>query len=97
MADSPAVQAPLDPREQPILEKILLIRDHLFLLKQDKSTYVKSTDIIPIYDKVIDQVHLLNDVRVEKRLEQNRGPHHSFHYTTPGADYSRRFSGHSPG
>jgi len=72
MADSPAVQAPLDPREQPILEKILLIRDHLFLLKQDKSTYVKSTDIIPIYDKVIDQVHLLNDVRVEKRLEQNR-------------------------
>jgi hypothetical protein len=76
MTDSPAFQAPLDPREQTILEKILVIRDHLFLLKQDKSTYVKSTDIIPIYEKVIDQVHLLNDIRVEKRLEQNRGGTH---------------------
>jgi hypothetical protein len=73
MTDSPAVQAPLGSREQPILDKLLVIRDHLFLLKQDKSTYVKSTDVLPIYERVIEQVHLLNDIRAEKRLEQNRG------------------------
>ena len=73
MTDSPPVQAPLDPREQPILDKLLLFRDQLFLIKQDKSNYVKSTDIIPIYEQIIEQVEALNTIRAEKRLEQNRG------------------------
>ncbi len=75
MSDSPAVQAPLDPKEQPILDSLLHIRDKLSLLKQDKSTYIKSHDVFTLYDEVIEQVSLLNGLRREhkKPLEQNRG------------------------
>lgn len=75
MSDSPAFQAPLDPKEQPILDRVLHLRDELSLLKQDKSTYVKSHDVIVLYDQLIEQVHSLNIVREEhdKSLEQNRG------------------------
>lgn len=75
MTDSPAVQAPLDPQEQPILDRVLHLRDELSLLKQDKSTYIKSHDVIALYDQVIEQVHSLNVVREQhgKPLEQNRG------------------------
>ena len=76
MTDSPAVRAPLDPKEQPILDSILCIRDKLSLLKQDRTTYIKSQDVITLYNDVIEQVHLLNRIREEhgKPLEQNRGP-----------------------
>ncbi len=76
MTDSPAVQAPLDPKERPILDRVLHLRDELSLLKQDKSTYIKSHDVIALYDQVIEQVHSLNVLREEhgKPLEQNRGP-----------------------
>lgn len=75
MTDSPAVQAPLDPREAPILDRVLALRDRLLLLKQDKSTYVKSHDVLALYAEVIEQVHQLNEIRKEhgKPLEQNRG------------------------
>lgn len=73
MADSPAVRAPLDPREQPILDNVLHIRDDLSLLKQDKSTYVKSQDVMELYERVIAQVEQLNRIRTHKRNEQNRG------------------------
>ena len=76
MTDSPAVQAPLDPKEQPILDSLLHLRDSLSLLKQDKTTYIKSHDVIALYHAVVEQVHLLNVIRMEngKPLEQNRGP-----------------------
>ena len=76
MTDSPAVRAPLDPKEQPILDNVLFIRDKLSLLKQDRTTYIKSQDVITLYNDVIEQVHLLNHIREEhgKPLEQNRGP-----------------------
>ena len=77
MTDSPVVRAPLDPREQPILDSVLYLRDQLSLLKQDRSTYIKSHDVLELYEQVIGQVHLLNVIRAEhgKALEQNRGPH----------------------
>ncbi|WEW55413.1 hypothetical protein PRK78_000844 [Emydomyces testavorans] len=73
--DSPQVVAPLDSREQPILDQLLVVRDALLLLKQDKSTYIKSQDVIPYYDRVIEQVQLLNNVRAEgvAERERNRG------------------------
>ncbi len=76
MTDSPAVRAPLDPQEAPILDRVLLLRDKLSLLKQDRSTYIKSNDVLRLYDEVIEQVHQLNKIREEhgKPLEQNRGP-----------------------
>ena len=75
MTDSPAVHAPLDPREEPILSRLLDLRDQLSLLKQDRSNYIKSNDVIHLYDQVIEQVHLLNTIREEhaKPLENNRG------------------------
>ncbi|KAJ9665083.1 hypothetical protein H2201_004743 [Coniosporium apollinis] len=72
MTDSPAVRIPLDPNEQPILDRLLSIRTQLELLKQDKSTYVKSQDVINLYNQVVDQVELLNGIRTQKRHEQNR-------------------------
>ncbi|KAF1960255.1 hypothetical protein CC80DRAFT_489456 [Byssothecium circinans] len=72
MTDSPAARIPLDPKEQPILDSLLAVRTKLELLKQDRSTYVKSQDVIELYDQVIAQVELLNQIRTTKRLEQNR-------------------------
>lgn len=73
MTDSPAVRAPLDPNEQPILDTLLGIRDKLSLLKQDRSTYVRSQDVITLYNQVIQQVEKLNGIRAQKRNEQKRG------------------------
>ncbi|KAF2085901.1 hypothetical protein K490DRAFT_45332 [Saccharata proteae CBS 121410] len=72
MTDSPAVRIPLDPSEQPILDRLLSIRTSLELLRADKSTYVKSQDVIRLYNLLIEQVERLNDIRTHKRLEQNR-------------------------
>lgn len=72
MADSPVTNAPVGPQEKPILDKLLLIRDKLLLLKQDKSTYVKSSDVLPLYEEVIEQVCILNDVRGPEHLLQTR-------------------------
>lgn len=71
--DSPAPRIPLDPKEQPILDKLLSIRTQLELLKGDRSTYVKSQDVIDLYNQVVEQVVVLNELRTTKRLEQNRG------------------------
>ena len=73
MTDSPRVSAPLAANEQPILLQLLQIRNRLELLKSDRSCYVKCNDVLNIYQELIDQVHVLNDIRVEKREEQNRG------------------------
>jgi hypothetical protein len=73
MTDSPYVRAPLDASERPILDNLLQIRTQLEFLKQDKSTYVKSQDVIALYKLVIEQVEVLNEIRKEKRDEQNRG------------------------
>ncbi|KIV79389.1 hypothetical protein PV11_06952 [Exophiala sideris] len=72
MSDSPITNAPVGPQEKPILDQLVLIRDQLLLLKQDKSTYVKSSDVLPLYEKVIEQVSILNDVRGPEHLVQNR-------------------------
>ncbi|KAJ5536926.1 hypothetical protein N7513_010112 [Penicillium frequentans] len=72
--DSPAIPVPLDPREQPILERLLRTRDSLLLLKQDKSSYIKSRDVLPLYEEVIGEVEKLNAARKEqdRRLIHNR-------------------------
>lgn len=72
MADSPAVRAPLDPREQPVLDKLLALRTRLELLRQDRSTYVKSEDIVDCYNHVIEQVTVLNGIRKANLREQTR-------------------------
>lgn len=73
MTDSPLPRIPLDPKEQPILDRLQSIRTELELLKRDRSTYVKSQDVLKLYDQVIEQVIILNEIRETKRLEQNKG------------------------
>lgn len=75
MTDSPSLQASLDPVEEPILCNILHLRDELSFLKQDKSTYIRSHDVLHLYNQLLEQIHHLNVVRQEhgKPLEQNRG------------------------
>lgn len=70
--DTPNLPMPLDAREQPILEALHRIRDELTLLKQDRSTYVKSSHVLPLYDRVVAQVQLLNEIRAEKPGEDNQ-------------------------
>jgi len=72
MADTPTFSLPQDPREQPILESLLQIREELITLKQDRSTYVKSSDVLPLYEKVGDQVKLLTEIRADNPREDNR-------------------------
>jgi hypothetical protein len=73
MADTPTLPLPLDSREQPILDSLMRIRDELTLLKQDRTTYVKSSDVVTLYERVVDQVKLLNEVRIDKPQENNQG------------------------
>lgn len=81
MTDSPAAFAPLDPLEQPILDELLRSRDALLLLKQDKSTYIKSHDVLPLYEQVVEQVQKVNDIREgRKQEEHNRGWMDGFTY-----------------
>jgi hypothetical protein len=82
MADTPTFQLPIDPREQPILDALLLIRTDLTFLKQDRTTYVKSADVIALYDKVDDQVRILNEIRSDHPREENRGQSISTSYTS---------------
>ncbi|EEA27798.1 hypothetical protein EYB25_001235 [Talaromyces marneffei] len=77
--DSPAVLVPLDPREQPILDRLLRTRDALLLLKQDKSSYIKSRDVLPLYEEVIGQVETLNAVRKSQERDR-RMPHTRLDY-----------------
>ncbi|KGO76817.1 Uncharacterized protein family UPF0662 [Penicillium italicum] len=72
--ESPAILVPLDPREQPVLENLLRTRDALLLIKRDKSSYIKSRDVLPLYEEVIAEVEKLNSVRKEqdRRLVHNR-------------------------
>ncbi|PPJ55657.1 hypothetical protein CBER1_05864 [Cercospora berteroae] len=72
MTDSPFQRCPLDPKEQPILDRVLIIRDHLSLMKSDRSTYIKSADVQKYYHQLIEQVELLNRIRESKRDVQNR-------------------------
>lgn len=76
MADTPVMNIPTDPREQPILDELMLIRADLDLLKRDRTTYIKSSTVVPLYDKIVEQVQKLNAVREDRPREQNRGTWH---------------------
>lgn len=72
MADSPRVFAPLDPQEKPLLDQLLSLRTTLELMKADKSQYVKSEEVTGLWEQLLSLVHSLNDIRTNKRDEQNR-------------------------
>ncbi|KAI5195780.1 hypothetical protein E4T39_08056 [Aureobasidium subglaciale] len=72
MTDSPFVRHPLDPKEQPILDRLLGLRDQLSVLKSDRTSYIRTQDVLDLYQRLIGEVEQLNEVRTDKRREQNR-------------------------
>ena len=72
MTDSPFTRGTLDPQEQPILDRLLGVRDQLSILKGDRSSYIRTQDVLDLYNKLIHEVEKLNGLRTSKRNEQNR-------------------------
>lgn len=74
---APHMDPPLDVAEQPLLDRLLELRSALLSLKKDKSTYIKSNEVIPLYDKLVEEVDKLNHIRTTKSHEQNRRQFHA--------------------
>lgn len=74
--ETPQVPHPQDVREQEILERLTAIRDQLLLLKQDRSKYIRSQDVMALYDQTIEEVRKVTEVRsvanghTENRLDK---------------------------
>jgi len=49
--------------EQPVLEKLIQLRQRLQLLNKDRTNYIKSQDVLAIYKILIEQVQKLNIIR----------------------------------
>ncbi len=73
MSSSPAAQSTINPKEQPILDNVLAIRDRLMVLKQDRSTYIKSRDVVGLYNRIVEQLEDLNVIRAENKSAQTGG------------------------
>ncbi|KAK7206238.1 hypothetical protein BZA70DRAFT_128058 [Myxozyma melibiosi] len=60
--------------ETAILQRLVTIRERLTAIKQDRSTYIKSSDISSLYDQLIAEVRKINHIREQPGLrdEQNR-------------------------
>lgn len=60
--------------EQSVLEKLIQLRQRLQLLNKDRTKYIKSQDMLGVYDGLIDQVQKLNSIRQHpiRHDEQNR-------------------------
>lgn len=76
--ETPMVPMPKDSEEREILERLTIIRDKLLLLKQDRTKYIRSQDIVVLYDETVDQVRRLNEARKGKDKSENKGMCRSF-------------------
>jgi len=74
--ETPAIPMPKDEGEREILDALIHIRDHLLLLKQDRTKYIRSQDVVVLFDQVKEQVRKLNEIRsgaegkAENRLDK---------------------------
>jgi hypothetical protein len=73
--DTPSVPAPDDEREREIMERLVVIRDELVLLKQDRTQYIRTIDVMGLYDRTIDEMRKLHELRKGKTSSENRGTH----------------------
>jgi hypothetical protein len=60
--------------EQPVLEKLIQLRQRLQLLNKDRTKYIKSEDVDVVYQEFILEVNKLNEVREQPigYREENR-------------------------
>ncbi|VVT58516.1 uncharacterized protein SAPINGB_P006248 [Magnusiomyces paraingens] len=64
----------IPPNEQNIADTLLQIRSELSALKKNRASYIKSTDIAPIHERLIQQIRAINAIRADPSLqhEQNK-------------------------
>lgn len=48
--------------EQPILENLIQLRQRLQLLNKDRTKYIRSQDVLAIYDGLVEEVEKLNSI-----------------------------------
>ncbi|KAK0635898.1 hypothetical protein B0T17DRAFT_62183 [Bombardia bombarda] len=70
--ETPAFPMPKDAQETHILQKLTSIRDQLLLLKRDRSKYIRSQDVIYLYEQVVEQVRQLNEIRKGENRGENQ-------------------------
>ncbi|KAK7431897.1 hypothetical protein QQZ08_001516 [Neonectria magnoliae] len=63
--ETPAIPLPRDPRERAILDRLVMIQDQLLLLKQDRTNYIRTQDVMPLFEQTMEQVKELNVVRAQ--------------------------------
>jgi hypothetical protein len=79
--DTPKIPAPRDEGEKRILAELVSLRDQLLLRKLDRTTYVRTQDVMGLYEKTLDQVRQLNELRRGHKREENQGDYK--HRATP--------------
>lgn len=60
---------PKDERERHILDNLTVIRDNLLLLKRDRTKYIRTQDVMELYDQLVGQVKELNEIRKGEHRE----------------------------
>ncbi|KAI1283933.1 hypothetical protein F5Y07DRAFT_348110 [Xylaria sp. FL0933] len=70
--ETPKFPPPQDEGEKQVLEKLVDIQDRLLLRKLDRTTYVRSQDVMTLYEETTHQVKRLNEIRKGKTVEENR-------------------------
>lgn len=70
--ETPKFPPPQNEGEKQVLESLVAIQDQLLLRKLDRTTYVRSQDVMGLYDQTLHQVKLLNEIRNGKSVEENR-------------------------
>ncbi|ODV90536.1 hypothetical protein CANCADRAFT_107746 [Tortispora caseinolytica NRRL Y-17796] len=58
--------------EQPILQKLINLRSKLTALKQDRSDYMKSSDVSALYEQLISQISKINHIRQDPQHYEER-------------------------
>ncbi|KAI1188648.1 hypothetical protein F5B17DRAFT_439452 [Nemania serpens] len=70
--DASKFPPPQDEGEKQVLAALSAIQDQLLLRKLDRTTYVRSHDVLGLYEETLDQVKHLNDIRKGKSIEENQ-------------------------
>lgn len=76
--DTPKFPPPSNEGEQEILQQLELVLSQLQIRRADRANYVRSQDVMVLYDQTIEQVRKLAELRQGKKVGENRGMTISF-------------------
>lgn len=70
--DTPKFPPPSNEGEQEILQNLELVLAQLQIRRADRANYVRSQDVMELYDQTIEQVRKLTELRQGKKVAENR-------------------------